>query len=148
MRPIPITFAALVIFAGCAIASAQSNRETAARTAKIAPDLIALSEEYSAYLSAKKTGAFRPSNFPGRIVDDRILIDAVASGEADLLRSELTSIGMRHAVAFGRIFISNPDLPRRLQHGFPLTPYNRTTFYGGDVAGYTDYPEHNELERA
>lgn len=103
MRPIPITFAALVIFAGCAIASAQSNRETAARTAKIAPDLIALSEEYSAYLSAKKTGAFRPSNFPGRIVDDRILIDAVASGEADLLRSELTSIGMRHAVAFGRM---------------------------------------------
>ena len=31
---------------------------------------------------------------------------------------------------------------------FPLTPYNRATFYGGDVAGYTDYPEHNELEQA
>jgi hypothetical protein len=29
----------------------------------------------------------------------------------------------------------NPDLPRRLQRGFPLTPYNRATFYGGDVAG-------------
>ena len=26
----------------------------------------------------------------------------------------------------------------------PLTPYNRATFYGGDVAGYTDYPEHDE----
>ncbi len=53
--------------------------------------------------------------------------------------------GHADAIAFGRIFISNPDLPRRLQRGFPLTPYNRATFYGGDVAGYTDYPEHNEL---
>ena len=55
--------------------------------------------------------------------------------------------GHADAVAFGRIFISNPDLPRRLQRGFPLTPYNRKTFYGGDVEGYTDYPEHNELAR-
>jgi N-ethylmaleimide reductase len=52
------------------------------------------------------------------------------------------------AVAFGRIFISNPDLPRRLQRGFPLTPYNRATFYDGDVAGYTDYPVHDELAQA
>ena len=60
---------------------------------------------------------------------------AIAAGHAD-------------AIAFGRIFISNPDLPRRLREGFPLTPYDRKTFYGGDVAGYTDYPEHNELEKA
>jgi N-ethylmaleimide reductase len=56
--------------------------------------------------------------------------------------------GHADAIAFGRIFISNPDLPRRLQRGFPLTTYNRATFYGGDVAGYTDYPEHGELENA
>jgi N-ethylmaleimide reductase len=60
---------------------------------------------------------------------------AIADGHAD-------------AIAFGRIFISNPDLPRRLQHGFPLTPYNRATFYGGEAAGYTDYPAYGELERA
>jgi N-ethylmaleimide reductase len=60
---------------------------------------------------------------------------AIADGHAD-------------AIAFGRIFISNPDLPRRLAHGFPLTPYNRATFYGGDAAGYTDYPAHGELEKA
>jgi N-ethylmaleimide reductase len=60
---------------------------------------------------------------------------AIADGHAD-------------AIAFGRIFISNPDLPRRLQHGFPLTPYNRATFYGGEAAGYTDYPGYGELERA
>ena len=56
--------------------------------------------------------------------------------------------GHADMIAFGRIFISNPDLPRRLQHGFPLTPYNRATFYGGDVAGYTDYPAYGELEKA
>jgi N-ethylmaleimide reductase len=58
---------------------------------------------------------------------------AIASGQAD-------------AIAFGRIFISNPDLPRRLAHGFPITPYNRATFYGGEEAGYTDYPVHDELQ--
>jgi N-ethylmaleimide reductase len=51
------------------------------------------------------------------------------------------------AVAFGRIFISNPDLPRRLREGFPLTPYNRATFYGGEEKGYTDYPVYGGLER-
>src|ERR1700676_326049 len=56
--------------------------------------------------------------------------------------------GQAEAIAFGRIFISNPDLPRRLRQGFPLTPYNRATFYGGKAAGYTDYPVHGELEKA
>jgi N-ethylmaleimide reductase len=58
------------------------------------------------------------------------------------------SAGHADAIAFGRIFISNPDLPRRLRHGFPLTPYNRATFYGGEEVGYTDYPAHEELQRA
>src|SRR5260370_631934 len=52
------------------------------------------------------------------------------------------------AIPFRRLFISNPDLPRRLKHGFPLTPYNRATFYGGEETGYTDYPVHDELQRA
>jgi len=56
--------------------------------------------------------------------------------------------GHADAIAFGRIFISNPDLPRRLRHGFPLTPYNRATFYGGEATGYTDYPVYDELAPA
>lgn len=51
----------------------------------------------------------------------------VAKGDAD-------------AIAFGRFFISNPDLPERLRRGVELTPYNRATFYGGGPEGYTDYP--------
>jgi N-ethylmaleimide reductase len=43
-------------------------------------------------------------------------------------------------VAFGRHFIANPDLPKRIKHGLPLNAYDRTTFYGGDRRGYNDYP--------
>ncbi|KAJ7779061.1 hypothetical protein B0H16DRAFT_1500980 [Mycena metata] len=46
-------------------------------------------------------------------------------------------------VAFGRQFISNPDLPYRLLHGIPLNDYDRKRFYGPstlDPKGFTDYP--------
>lgn len=49
------------------------------------------------------------------------------------------------AIAFGRYFISNPDLVFRLQRGLPLTPYVRATFYSlKDQQGYIDYPFHPE----
>jgi N-ethylmaleimide reductase len=60
---------------------------------------------------------------------------AIAEGHAD-------------AIAFGRIFIANPDLPQRLQQGYPLTPYNRATFYSGEEKGYTDYPVYDQLAPA
>ena len=47
--------------------------------------------------------------------------------------------GSVDAVAFGRLFIANPDLPERLRTGAPLNRYDRATFYGGDEHGYTDY---------
>ncbi|KAI7896650.1 uncharacterized protein EV154DRAFT_434697, partial [Mucor mucedo] len=44
-------------------------------------------------------------------------------------------------IAFGRAFIANPDLVKRLQHGWELNKYNRKTFYDNhDFVGYTDYP--------
>ena len=47
-------------------------------------------------------------------------------------------------IAFGRLFIANPDLPRRLKEGLPLNPHDRETFYGADppAKGYIDYPEY------
>jgi N-ethylmaleimide reductase len=51
-------------------------------------------------------------------------------------------------VAFGRHFISNPDLPERLRRNLPLTPYDRATFYGRDHRGYTDYPFYKEIALA
>jgi N-ethylmaleimide reductase len=47
--------------------------------------------------------------------------------------------GTLDAVAFGRHFISNPDLPRRIREGLPLAEYDRSTFYTFDRRGYTDY---------
>jgi N-ethylmaleimide reductase len=55
----------------------------------------------------------------------------VEKGDADL-------------VAFGRYFIANPDLPRRIKLGLPLNPYDRATFYTKDRHGYTDYPFYDQ----
>jgi 2,4-dienoyl-CoA reductase-like NADH-dependent reductase (Old Yellow Enzyme family) len=56
----------------------------------------------------------------------------IAAGEAD-------------AVSFGKDFISNPDLPRRLQLNLPLNPCHPESFYGYGLhdprVGYTDYPD-------
>jgi N-ethylmaleimide reductase len=48
--------------------------------------------------------------------------------------------GDADAIAFGRYFISNPDLPERIRVGAPFTPYNRPTFYTSGPEGYLDYP--------
>jgi N-ethylmaleimide reductase len=71
-----------------------------------------------------------------------------AGGFTDEAAEAAIAEGHADAIAFGRIFISNPDLPLRLQHGYPLTPYDRKTFYGGDVAGYTDYPFYDAMAPA
>lgn len=59
--------------------------------------------------------------------DRRMAIDVVASHRADL-------------VSFGRPFISNPDLVRRLRDNAPLNVADTSTFYGGGAKGYVDYP--------
>ena len=48
------------------------------------------------------------------------------------------------AVAFGRLFISNPDLTERIARNLQLNPYDRSTFYGGGEKGYTDYAPFSE----
>lgn len=53
--------------------------------------------------------------------------EAIRQGDTDL-------------VAFGKNFISNPDLIRRYALDHPLNPWDMATFYGGNEAGYTDYP--------
>ena len=43
-------------------------------------------------------------------------------------------------IAFGRLFLANPDLPLRLQQGAPLNRPDEATYYGGGARGYIDYP--------
>ncbi|MCZ4313245.1 alkene reductase [Comamonadaceae bacterium G21597-S1] len=82
-------------------------------------DYSALRERYRA---AGGTGAWMVNNGY-----DRPLAEQSLAQGADL-------------VAFGRLFIANPDLPRRLREGAELNTPDRATFYGGSAAGYTDYP--------
>ena len=85
------------------------------------------------------THYLRP-HFKGAIIaaggfDRQGAIDIVESGDADL-------------VAFGRHFTSNPDLPYRLQHNLPLTPYVRAAFWGGTEKDYSDFKTHAEAVSA
>jgi N-ethylmaleimide reductase len=65
----------------------------------------------------------------------------IAAGGFDRKSAEaIVAEGHADMVAFGRHFISNPDLPRRLREDLPLNAYDRNSFYGGDERGYTDYP--------
>ena len=52
---------------------------------------------------------------------------AVADGSADI-------------VAFGKLYIANPDLVERLRSNAPLNAWDQSTFYGGGAKGYIDYP--------
>lgn len=62
-------------------------------------------------------------------------------GKYDAARAESTiAAGLADAIAFGRLFLANPDLPERFRRGAPLNEPDPSTFYGGAEKGYTDYP--------
>ncbi len=81
--------------------------------------------------SAVRTAETFRKAFPGT------LISAGGYSAAEAERS--IASGYADAVAFGRLFIANPDLPERFRRNAPLNEPNRATFYGGTEAGYTDY---------
>jgi N-ethylmaleimide reductase len=65
----------------------------------------------------------------------------VVNGGYDRAKGEeALQTGHADAVAYGRAFIANPDLPRRLELGAALNEPDPSTFYGGDAVGYTSYP--------
>ena len=59
--------------------------------------------------------------------NQQMATDAISSGYADL-------------VAFGKLYIANPDLANRFKQNAPLNELDPATLYGGDAKGYTDYP--------
>lgn len=77
----------------------------------------------------------------------------IVAGGFDLTTaSEWIEQGRADAIAFGRKFIANPDLPLRLRLGAPINADDPATYYGGGAKGYTDYPtlaqEKGETPRA
>ncbi|MCW3834775.1 alkene reductase [Sphingomonas canadensis] len=105
-----------------------------------------LGEQGIAFLEmreSKPSSDFRPSAvprlspeirkvFPGPLVLNQDY--RLASAQADL------DSGLADAIAFGRPFISNPDLVERLRRDAPLNPPVTATLYWGGPAGYIDYP--------
>lgn len=84
---------------------------------------------------APYTDAFREqlrAAFPGPLA---------GAGAYDVAKAErLLEAGLVDAVAFGRSFIANPDLPERIRSGGPYNEADKNTFYGGGAQGYVDYP--------
>lgn len=81
------------------------------------------------------TEAFR------RDVRERFTNPIVVAGKYDVSRAQwVLEHGYADFVAFGRPFVANPDLPRRLAEDLPLASFDGATLFGGDERGYTDYP--------
>jgi len=51
-------------------------------------------------------------------------------------------------IAFGKLFLANPDLVERFRRGAPLNEPDKATFYGGGAKGYTDYPTLEAVDAA
>ena len=83
--------------------------------------------DYASLRSRFKRGNERGAWIVNNGYTRTMAIDVIGSGAADM-------------VAFGRPFISNPDLVNRLRLNAPLSAVNIETLYGGGAAGYTDYP--------
>lgn len=74
---------------------------------------------------------FRPM-YPGTLI--------VAGGYTLERANAALDEGLADLVAFGQLFIANPDLVERFRQRAPLNKPNPATFYGGGKEGYTDYP--------
>lgn len=82
---------------------------------------------------------FRPL-YPGTLI--------VAGGYTLERARAVTEAGLADLVAFGQLYIANPDLVERFRQGAPLNAPDPKTFYGGDAQGYIDYPALEETQLA
>ncbi|MCB5180473.1 alkene reductase [Streptomyces antimicrobicus] len=70
----------------------------------------------------------------------RLILNPATDGPTDHRALGLVEEGVADVVAFGSLFLANPDLPARLRAEGPYNTPDQATFYGGDARGYTDYP--------
>ena len=67
----------------------------------------------------------------------------IVAGNYDKQKAEaIINEQLADLVAFGRMFVANPDLPTRLEKNLPLANYNKDLLFGGSEKGYTDYPSY------
>ncbi|MBB3178776.1 alkene reductase [Variovorax sp. Sphag1AA] len=105
----------------------------------IEPRVIGNSDDESADPNPVASELLR-KHFKGTIIS--------AGGFTALSAEAILQASDADLVAFGRHFVSNPDLPDRFRHGWPLNAYVRDSFFGGTEVGYTDYPFYRETAKA
>ncbi|KAK0229943.1 hypothetical protein EDD85DRAFT_972609 [Armillaria nabsnona] len=93
---------------------------------------------------SRKATALESNDFIHRIWAPKPLISAGGYTRESAMQ---TADRKGDIIAFGRYFISNPDLTARLKENIPFTPYDRSTFYlhGEAAEGYIEYPFASEL---
>jgi N-ethylmaleimide reductase len=111
--------------------------------------LAALDQRDIAYLHVIRPVVSGNQDSPaGRQLPDPVLVlrshyrgATIVAGGLDVGAADaLVEEGIADAVAFGRWFVSNPDLPERLSNRLPLAPFDHETFYTPGAKGYVDYP--------
>jgi 2,4-dienoyl-CoA reductase-like NADH-dependent reductase (Old Yellow Enzyme family) len=83
-------------------------------------------------LDRRRLGPQLKAAFGGRYIANEQFTGASAN--------QVLAAGEADAVAFGVLFLANPDLPERFRQNAPLNEPDRSTFYGAGPKGYTDYP--------
>jgi len=105
-------------------------------------------------LDARRLGYLHLIATPGAVPD--ATVDAVRAayaghlmlaGDFDRERADAAlSAGRADIIAFGRPFIANPDLPRRLRERLPLAAFDANTLYTPGAQGYADYADYEALD--
>src|SRR5438105_1549075 len=91
----------LVCLAGSFGQAQQSGKNVP--MAKLTPSLVRFHDQYATHLAQPSAASFNFGDPLITVVDNRVVIDAVASGDVNVLKADLESLGMQEAVAFGRI---------------------------------------------
>ncbi len=115
-------------------------------------ELLALVRE----LSARRIGYLHLIATPGAVPPTTVDAARAAyagplmlAGDFDRERAEAElAAGRADLIAFGRPFIANPDLPRRLRERLPLASFDAGALYTPGPQGYADYPAHDEVTAA
>lgn len=98
---------------------------------------IGLTDEL--HRDAPNNAALFRSHFSGPLLSAAAYNPETASQAVEQRRAD--------AIAFGRLFLANPDLVERIRDRQTLNAYDRATFYGGGAHGYTDYPRFSEVRQ-
>ena len=94
----------IVILLPCLGSStAQAQAKKSGPMAKLTHGLVTLHDRYTTHVAQRSAASFRSGDPLVSQVADRVVIDAVASGDVDSLKADLVSLGMRNAVSFGRV---------------------------------------------